>query len=45
VRPGGTALECTCWKVFADFCTGHDTAERVYELLAAAETFLLGEAA
>jgi hypothetical protein len=44
VRPGGAVLECACWKVFADYCTGHDVAEHVFEVLADAETFLAGAA-
>lgn len=41
VRPGGAVLECECWDVFADYCTGHDFPEHVFGVLAAAETFLL----
>lgn len=45
VRPGGAVLECECWDVFANYCTGHDTDEHVFGVLADAETFLLDGAA
>jgi hypothetical protein len=40
VCPSGVVLACQCWMVFADYCSGHDSLEYVFEVLAAAETFL-----